>query len=59
MTDVAFKLLLGGIIFLFFEYQIYIISRLTDFPASNDVSMSFQGYVEGETQCFLISKFHP
>ena len=52
MKDVAFKLLPGGFINLFIKYHNFLISRLTDLSASNDVSMIFQGDIEDENSKF-------
>ena len=47
MNDVAcFQLLHGGFKILFINYHDYLIPKLTDLSASNDVSMTFQGYIE-------------
>ena len=47
MNDVAgFQVLHGGFIVLFINYHDYLISKLTDLSARNDVSMIFQGYIE-------------
>ena len=47
MNDVAcFQLLHGGFLILFIRYPDYLILILTDLPASNYVSMIFQGYIE-------------
>ena len=47
MNDVAFNLLRDGFLILFIKYN-FLISRSTDFSASIDVSMIFQGYIEDE-----------
>ena len=47
MNDVAcFQLLHGGFTILFISYHDYLLYILTDLSASNDVSMTFQGYIE-------------
>ena len=55
MNDVAFKLLHGGFIIFFIKYHNYLISRLADLSASNDVSMIFQGYIEDKNSEFPLS----
>ena len=56
MNDVAcFQLLHGGIIILFINYHEYLISKLTDLSASNDVTMIFQGYIEELNSKFPLS----
>ena len=47
MNDVAcFQLIHGGFIILFIKYHDYLIPKLTDLSASNNVSMIFQGHIE-------------
>ena len=47
MNDVACcEILHRGFIILFINYHGYLIPKLTDLSASNDVSMIFQGYIE-------------
>ena len=52
MNDAAFKFLHGGFIIWFIKCHNYLISRLTDLSASNDVSMIFQVNVEDENSKF-------
>ena len=55
----GFQVLHVGFIILFFKYHNYLISSLTHFSASNDVSMIFQGYIEDENSKFPHSKLSP